>query len=130
MPVGASRLAAALPACLAAVTVLAASGTGASATTAPATLRTVTIVFQTKGIALSPRAVGSREGSTLIVVFKIENSTPVGRRLVIGGYRSPLVPAGGRRNYSVGFTTTGSVRCRSVPAKGRAFSRSLKVTSG
>jgi hypothetical protein len=130
MPAAASRLAAASLAGLTAVLVSAGPGTSAEATTAPATMRTVTMVFEPKGIALSPRAVGSREGSTLIVVFKIRNSTPVGRRLVIGGYRSPLVPAGSKRNYSVGFTTTGSVSCRSVPAKGRVFSRSLKITAG
>lgn len=98
-------------------------------TTAPAVERQATLVFKSRGIKLSPKRLKSVDGETVIVVFWVRNATTVGRRFVVGSYRSPLVRPGGTQRYSVAFVHAGSFTCRAVPGRGKAFTRTLRISA-
>ena len=101
----------------------------APATTEPAVERQASVVIGSRGLTLSPAHVKTVADSTLIVVFRIRNATPVGRRLVVGSFRSPVVPPGRTRRYSVAFVRPGPISCRSTPGRGNAFARTLTITA-
>ena len=88
-------------------------------TTAPAIERHATLVLGSRGVTLSPQRVKTVDAETVILVFRVRNATSVGRRFVVGSYRSPLVRPGGTQRDSVAFVHTGSFVCRSVPGRER-----------
>jgi hypothetical protein len=94
----------------------------------PAIERHANVVFAQAGMTLSPPRAELPPESTLIIVFHIRNASSIGRRLIIGNYRSPLVPPGRTRSYSVGFIRNGPVRCRALPGQGGAFARTLTIS--
>jgi hypothetical protein len=112
---------------LAAAPVALAISVGASATTAPAVQRQARVVLSADGLSLSPRRLATVGDATMIVVFRIRNTSGVRRRFVVGSYRSPLIPSGAVRSYSVAFTRFERLTCRSVTRRGRTFSSTLTI---
>jgi len=89
------------------------------ATTEPTVERGARVVFADRGLAVTPTRLETMGDRTLIVVFHVRNSTRTGRRLVIGAFRSAVVPPGVTRNYSVAFRHLGRIAVRAVPGPGR-----------
>jgi hypothetical protein len=96
-------------------------------TTAPTIRYFDRVVLSDTGIKLHSSSVRTARGSVLVVVFQIRNSSKLARRFEIGSYRSPFVPAGKSRNYSVGFSGAEKLPYRSVARTGKRFSGTFTV---
>jgi hypothetical protein len=100
-------------------TFLACSSQLAGATTVPAVQRTAKVVVGRTKLELAPGSVKTVHGYVLVVVFRIHNTGGLARRFVIDRYRSPFVPPGTTRNYSVAFYRTGRLACSAVARTGK-----------